>query len=143
MYKLIVFLLTLIAALQYRLWLGDGSIREYGEINTRIEELKQEGERRRIRNAAVAADVRDLREGTEAVEERARHELGMIKPGETFVQVYDDNGDAKAVEPSADVSYKPGAGSGRSELGPSAGKSPKPSKKKPPKAKPPKVDKSH
>jgi len=143
LYKLIVFLLILIAALQYRLWLGDGSIREYGEINTRIEELKQEGERRRIRNAAVAADVRDLREGTEAVEERARHELGMIKPGETFVQVYEDNAGAKAVEPSADVSYKPGAASGRSELGPSAGKSPKPGKKKPPKAKPPKVDKPH
>ena len=143
MYKLIVFLLILIAALQYRLWLGDGSIREYREIITRIEELKQEGERRRIRNAAVAADVRDLREGTEAVEERARQELGMIKPGETFVQVYEDNAESRTVEPSADVSYRPGAAASRSELAPSAGKSGKPSKsgKKKPKAAPPKADK--
>ena len=89
MYKLIVFLLILIAALQYRLWLGDGGIREYREILQRIEDLKQEGEKRQIRNAAIAADVKDLREGTEAIEERARHDLGMIKEGETFVQLYD------------------------------------------------------
>ena len=89
MYKLIVFLLILIAGLQYRLWLGDGGIREYRETLQRIEDLKQEGEQRQIRNAAIAADVRDLREGTEAIEERARHDLGMIKEGETFVQLYD------------------------------------------------------
>ena len=89
MYKLIVFLLILIAALQYRLWLGDGGIREYRETLQRIEDLKQEGEKRQIRNAAIAADVKDLREGTEAIEERARHDLGMIREGETFVQLYD------------------------------------------------------
>ena len=89
MYKLIVFLLILIAALQYRLWLGDGGIREFHEINQRIDELKQEGEQRKVRNAAVAADVRDLRDGIDAIEERARHELGMIKSGETYVQIYD------------------------------------------------------
>lgn len=89
MYKLILFLIVLIVALQYRLWLGDGSIREYRELQARIEEMNQEGERRQARNAALAADVKDLKEGTEAVEERARQELGMIKPGETFVQVYE------------------------------------------------------
>lgn len=89
MYKLIVVLLILIAALQYRLWLGDGGIREFHEIHQRIDELKQEGEQRKVRNAAVAADVRDLRDGIDAIEERARHELGMIKPGETYVQIYD------------------------------------------------------
>jgi cell division protein FtsB len=88
-YKLIVFLLILIAALQYRLWLGDGGIREFHEINQRIDELKREGEQRKVRNAAVAADVRDLRDGIDAIEERARHELGMIKSGETYVQIYD------------------------------------------------------
>lgn len=90
MYKLTVFLLILIAALQYRLWLGDGSIREYREIQQRIEVLRQEGERRRIRNAALEADIRDLRDGTDAIEERARHELGMIKEGETFIQIFDE-----------------------------------------------------
>jgi cell division protein FtsB len=103
LYKLIVFLLILIAGLQYRLWLGDGGIREYRETLQRIEELKQEGEQRQIRNAAIAADVRDLREGTEAIEERARHDLGMIKEGETFVQLYDP-GPPKQTEESAAAS---------------------------------------
>ena len=89
MYKLIAILLLIIAALQYRLWLGDGGIREFHETNQRINELRQEGERRRVRNAAVAADIQDLRDGADAIEERARHELGMIKPGETYVQVYE------------------------------------------------------
>ncbi len=105
MYKLIAFLLVLIAALQYRLWLGDGGIREYREITRRIEELKQEGERRVIRNAAVAADVEDLKDGEEAIEERARHELGLIKPGETFVQIYDEvEQSPPSPVPSVDVS---------------------------------------
>jgi cell division protein FtsB len=88
--KLIVFLLLLIAALQYRLWLGDGGIEEYRDTTRRIDELQQEGEKRKVRNAAVAADVIDLRDGSDAVEERARNDLGMVKPGETYVQVYDE-----------------------------------------------------
>ncbi|MBP1151689.1 MULTISPECIES: cell division protein FtsB [Methylocaldum] len=87
MKKLIVFLLVLIALLQYRLWLGDGGIAELQELQDRIEKLTEEGEKRRERNAALEADVRDLKEGTDAIEERARQELGMIKQGETFVQV--------------------------------------------------------
>ena len=107
MYKLIAFLLVLIAGLQYRLWLGDGGIREFRETTQRIEELKQEVEQRVIRNAAVAADVRDLRDGDEAIEERARHDLGMIKTGETFVQVYDEI-ERKPQTPVTDVSADPG-----------------------------------
>lgn len=97
--KLIVFLLLLIAALQYRLWLGDGGIREYRETTRRIDELQQEGERRSVRNAAVAADVADLRDGSDAIEERARHDLGMVKPGETYVQIYQED-NASPVKPS-------------------------------------------
>lgn len=89
MNRLIAFLLVLIGLLQYRLWLGDGGIAEWHELQVRIEELKLEGERRKARNAALEADVRDLKEGTEAIEERARHELGMIREGETFVQVFE------------------------------------------------------
>ncbi|MFN5745649.1 MAG: cell division protein FtsB [Methylococcaceae bacterium] len=95
MVKLIAFLLVLIAALQYRLWRGDGGIREYYDTRAHIAALKLEAERRRIRNAAIAADVRDLKEGTEAVEELARRELGMIKTGETFVQVYESQDDSE------------------------------------------------
>jgi cell division protein FtsB len=87
--KLFAFLLVLIGLLQYRLWFGDGGIRELHELQTRIEELSQEGERRRERNAALEADVKDLKEGTDSIEERARQELGMIKEGETFVQVFE------------------------------------------------------
>ncbi len=107
MYKLIAFLLFLIAALQYRLWLGDGGIREYREISQRIEELRQEGERRKIRNAALAADILDLRDGTDAIEERARHDLGMIKEGETFVQIFDADTPASAPHIQADSSVRP------------------------------------
>lgn len=89
MIKLIAFLLVLIGALQYRLWLGDGGIKEWQDTKSRIEELKQEGERRKARNAALEADVRDLKAGTDAIEERARQELGMVREGETFVQVFD------------------------------------------------------
>lgn len=87
MKKLTVFLLVLIAMLQYRLWLGDGGIAELQELQDRIDKLTEESEKRRERNAALEADVRDLKEGTDAIEERARQELGMIKQGETFVQV--------------------------------------------------------
>jgi cell division protein FtsB len=87
--RLIAFLLVLIGLLQYRLWLGDGGIAEWHELQVRIEELKQEGERRKARNAALDADVKDLKEGTDAIEERARQELGMIREGETFVQVFE------------------------------------------------------
>jgi hypothetical protein len=59
-----------------------------------------------IRNAAVAADVNDLRDGEEAIEERARHDLGMIKTGETFVQIYDEV-ERKPVQPIMDVSANP------------------------------------
>lgn len=106
MYKLIAFLLVLIAGLQYRLWLGDGGIREYREITQRIDELQQEADQRARRNAAVAADVRDLKDGDEAIEERARHELGMIKADETFVQIYDEV-EREPLAPVTDVSANP------------------------------------
>lgn len=89
MKKLILVLLVLLGLLQYRLWFGDGGIREYQRTQQRIADLKAEGERLRERNAALDADVRDLKEGTDAIEERARQELGMVRPGETFVQVFD------------------------------------------------------
>lgn len=114
MVKLIAFLALLIAALQYRLWWGDGGVSEYKETLGRIEELRQEGEQRRARNAAVAADVADLRDGTDAIEERARHDLGLVKPGETFVQVYEDK-EAQNPTPKGDGSAKPSQGRTKSK----------------------------
>ena len=89
MNKLTVFILVLIALLQYRLWFGDGNLRELHRLGEHIQELKQEGAKRRERNAAFEAEVMDLKQGTDAIEERARHDLGMIKEGEVFIQVID------------------------------------------------------
>ena len=99
MRKLSAFLLVLIGMLQYRLWFGDGGLTELHALQTHIEQLKQEGERRRERNATLDADVKDLKEGTDAIEERARQELGMVKEGETFVQVF-EKPHSKPAEPS-------------------------------------------
>jgi cell division protein FtsB len=84
---LIVILTVLIAQLQYRLWLGDGSISQITAYQKRLDDLKLQVEEKRQRNEALYAEVVDLRKGQEALEERARDELGMIKNNETFFQV--------------------------------------------------------
>ncbi len=85
---ILIGLLTLmILQLQYRLWLGDASIFKILAYQMRLEQLQQESRRKQERNQALYAEVKDLRKGQEAVEERARYELGMIKKNETFFQV--------------------------------------------------------
>lgn len=84
---IVIILLVLIGQLQYRLWLGDGSIAEINTYQTRLDELKLQVEEKKHRNEMLYAEVLDLRKGQEAIEERARDELGMIKEGETFIQV--------------------------------------------------------
>jgi len=84
---LIVILILLIGHLQYRLWFGDGSITEIRAYQQRLDDLTQQVEEKRLRNEALYAEVVDLRKGQEALEERARDELGMIKDNETFFQV--------------------------------------------------------
>jgi cell division protein FtsB len=83
----IVILILLIAQLQYRLWLGDGSVQQVNEYQQRLDRLKAEAKGKKERNDALYAEVLDLRKGEEAIEERARYELGMIKENETFFQV--------------------------------------------------------
>ncbi|MGI2324890.1 MULTISPECIES: cell division protein FtsB [unclassified Methylococcus] len=100
MNKLTAFLLALIALLQYRLWFGDGNLREMQRLQERIMELTEEGEKRRQRNAALEAEIRDLREGTDAIEEHARRDLGMIKEGETLVQIIDAAHPSPSPEPA-------------------------------------------
>lgn len=95
MNKITALLLLLIGLLQYRLWYGDGNVREFRRLNDRIAELHQEGAKRRERNAALEAEVIDLKQGLDAVEERGRQDLGMIKEGEVFVQVIDPKEEAE------------------------------------------------
>ena len=84
---LLVILLVLFVLLQYRLWVGDGSLAEVWRLNKAVQEQRQENTSLRDRNEALEAEVRDLKTGSEAIEERARSELGMIRDGETFYQV--------------------------------------------------------
>lgn len=100
MKTLIAILVLLIALLQYRLWFGDGNLREFQRLHQRIDELKREGAKRRDRNAALEAEVKDLKQGVDAIEERARQDLGMIKEGETYVQIIDARHPAPPAEPS-------------------------------------------
>ncbi|MGH8849411.1 MAG: cell division protein FtsB [Casimicrobiaceae bacterium] len=82
----LVFVL-LIMALQYPLWLGKGSWLRVRELDAQVEAQKEVNAGLKARNAALDAEVRDLKQGTEAIEERARSELGMIRQDEIFFQL--------------------------------------------------------
>ncbi len=82
--------LVLFLLLQYRLWIGNGSLTEVHHLRTAEVDLAEENNRLRERNQSLAAEVLDLKQGQEAIEERARSEMGMIKTGETFYQIIDN-----------------------------------------------------
>ncbi|MEY3807034.1 MAG: hypothetical protein RI893_10 [Pseudomonadota bacterium] len=84
---LVAIIFLLIGHFQYRIWLGNGSVAEIEAYQLRLDDLKKEVEEKRERNEALYAEVLDLRKGQEAIEERARDELGMIKQDETFFHV--------------------------------------------------------
>ncbi len=87
MKTLIAVLAVLFVLLQYKLWFGEGSMMEVWRLDRAIATQTAENAQLRERNQALAAEVSDLKQGVEAIEERARRELGMIKKGETFYQV--------------------------------------------------------
>ncbi len=80
-------LLLVLVGLQVKLWWGEGGLYEAHALDARVEEQRQENARLQQRNDALSAEVEDLKSGESAVEDRARSELGMIKPGETFYRV--------------------------------------------------------
>jgi cell division protein FtsB len=80
-------LVALILLLQYPLWLGKGGWLKVWDMNRQVEMQKKINQQTQARNAVMDAEVRDLKQGSEAIEERARSELGMIKHGEVFFQV--------------------------------------------------------
>ena len=102
-------LIILIVALQWRLWVGEGSLAEWSNLQDQIADQEAINSELRERNQQLDAEVQDLKQGLDSIEERARTELGMIKEGETFIQL---------VEPSAHK--KPPA----SDKEPSANKEP-------------------
>ena len=89
MKALIAALAILLVMLQFKLWFGEGSIKDVWQLEDAIDTQSAENTQLRERNQALLAEVDDLKKGMEAIEERARSELGMIKKGETFYQVVD------------------------------------------------------
>lgn len=87
---LVWLLVVLLLLLQYRLWIGDGSLAEVWDMYQQVQGQHEENRQLRERNQALEAEVKDLKEGLEALEERAREELGMIKRDESFYQVIED-----------------------------------------------------
>ena len=80
-------LAALLLALQYQLWIGSGSLSEVISLQRAIAAQKQQNDELRERNLALDAEVRDLKTALDAVEERARLELGMIRQGEIFYRI--------------------------------------------------------
>ncbi len=87
---LVAFFSVALVALQGQLWLGSASVPELIRLREAVAEQKAENERAAARNEALAAEVANLREGTRAIEERARYELGMIQDDEVFYQVVEE-----------------------------------------------------
>ena len=86
---IIAALVVILALLQYKLWIGNGSFAEVYRLDQTIAAQEKENAAARERNLALQAEVDDLKHGMDAIEERARSELGMIKKDETFFRVID------------------------------------------------------
>src|SRR5690606_42106822 len=82
-----VALVLVLAGVQYQRWVGEGSLAQVAELKRQIAEQEGENERLLERNRILEAEVIELKKGMETVEERARHELGMVKEGETLYQL--------------------------------------------------------
>lgn len=80
-------LALLLLGLQYRLWVGEGSYAHIARLEREIEQQEQSNERLRQRNKLLEVEVEALRNGNQAIEEKARQDMGMIKEGETFYMV--------------------------------------------------------
>jgi cell division protein FtsB len=94
----IAVLLLILVALQAKLWFGEGGWREAKALKQTVSDQRAENARLQQRNDALSAEVEDLKSGETAVEERARSELGMIKPGETFYRVVEPHPTAKPAD---------------------------------------------
>lgn len=91
MKKGIVCALIFLALLQVVLWSGQGGLLEFLGLQNTLQVQMHDNRSLLERNATLVGDVIDLKEGSDAVEERARNEMGMVKPGETFYQVVTDD----------------------------------------------------
>jgi cell division protein FtsB len=91
---LIAVLILVLIGLQYKLWFGDGSLSEVVQLSQELEIQKQKLQELEQRNKILEAQVLDLQNGLDAFEEKARNDLGMIKQGETFIQLIPEDATA-------------------------------------------------
>lgn len=108
MRALTVTLVLLLALIQYPLWFGKGGVLRVMELDGQLYAQKQVNSRLQQRNGGLESEVRDLRQGLGAIEERARYELGMVRPDEVFVQI----NPAGAAPPVKQPQRQPNAGAG-------------------------------
>lgn len=101
-----VALLCLIVALQYPMWIGKGGWLRVWEVERQLREQKAANDRLAIRNSGLDAEVRDLKQGFEAFEERARFDLGLVKQNEVFVQIPNEPDTLAALGSATDVGGK-------------------------------------
>jgi len=88
-------LAALIVLIQYPLWLGKGGWLRVGEVDRQLEAQRQRNAGLQARNRSLEAEVLDLKQGVDALEERARYELGMVKADEVFFQIVDKRFETK------------------------------------------------
>jgi cell division protein FtsB len=94
-------LAVLLVLIQFPLWLGKGGWFRVWDLDKQVIAAQKKNDELKARNAKLNSEVQDLREGTGAIEERARYELGMIKEGELFIQILDQNGKPAATPAGA------------------------------------------
>lgn len=94
----ITVLIILFIALQIKLWFGKGGLRDVNLLQAQVEKQAEEIKQLQARNQALLAEVEDLKTGLDAIEERAREELGLIKEGETFYQFVQPNSEAPSAQ---------------------------------------------
>src|SRR3989304_9976873 len=103
-------LAALIVLIQFPLWLGKGGWLRVWDLDRQVQARKDQNAKAQERNVALDAEVRDLKQGLEAVEERARYELGMVRQDEVFFQIVEPR---QSAEPKPVAEPQPAGGRGR------------------------------
>ena len=98
-----VALVALLVLLQYPLWVGKGGWLRVWDVGNQLEQQKENNKKLEVRNAGLDAEVRDLKQGYDAIEERARYELGMIKQDEIFLQIPERSADKATEKPDSEA----------------------------------------
>ncbi|HEM7519197.1 TPA: cell division protein FtsB [Providencia stuartii] len=93
--KLTLLLIAVLAWTQYSLWLGKNGIHDYVRVKDDVAAKEIINSRLKVRNEQLFAEINDLNDGQDAIEERARTELGMIKPGESFYRMVKESNNQK------------------------------------------------